>query len=138
MSVIRPKTVQTYTAPVAVSADDISLSGSWTTPVVTSDVLCRYTIQSWQQKLKHETVDIQVDYCVFKVLQGYKFAVELHICYQQDFGPYISQTSDTIQRILRQSKAKSISNLFQQEQPGASFGVSETGNAGKDGVIQSV
>lgn len=135
---MRPRHVQTFTAPVAVSSNDISLSGSWTKTDIDDKILCRYSVQRWCQQVGGEHADMRLDYCVVITGQGQKFIAELTIHRQLDFEPYIAQTSDAIQRVLRKSKAHAISTMFQQEQPGASFGVSATGNAGNDGVIQSV
>ena len=137
MSVMRPKHVQTFTAPVAVSSTDISLSGSWTRMNITDKIVCRYSVQSWCQDVGGEHADMRLDYCVVMTGQRHKFIAELNIDHQLDFEPYIAQTSDAIQRVLRKSKAHSISTMFKQDQPGATFGVSAMGTVGQGGDIQA-
>ena len=61
---------------------------------------------------------MRLDYCVVITGQGQKFIAELKIHRQLDFEPYIAQTSDAIQRVLRKSKAHAISTMFQQEMLG--------------------
>lgn len=142
MSVIRPKIVQTYMAPVVSSRADISLAGSWSKNLIAEsdedEFICRHLVKNWDMdfgsKNKVSEAQLRLYFCINSKNKG--FAV-LSICSPQDFEPYLEKLSGSIQGLLRTSKARQISMIFQQEHPGDGSGVSETGSAGNVGANQS-
>ena len=142
MSVIRPKIVQTYMAPIVSSPEDISLAGSWSKKIIVEsdedEFICRHLVKNWDidfgPKNKVSQAQLRLYFCVNSKNKG--FAV-LSICSTRDFEPYLEKLSGSIQRLLRTSKARQISMIFQQEQPGDGSGVSVIGSAGNVGANQS-
>lgn len=138
MSVIRPRTTQTFVAPIAICNDEVSLSGSWSQQAQLNEAICNYRVRHWSQQINHHDIDMKLHFCIIEHLKTYKFQIEWTMTSDLDCEALLSEATHSVQQLLRQSKIKHIANIFQHEHPGAGNSLSGSGNAGKDGAIQSV
>lgn len=126
MSVIRPKNIQLYMAPVSICGSSISVTGSWSFVFASSEMdsqmslenLCHYRIHSWKQTFQSQPVLVCLDFCVVRVDNTNKMHVLLKFASVVDCKDLLEEATNTVQRLIRRSKCVDIAHIFQQEQPG--------------------
>lgn len=124
MSVIRPSVIQCFVAPIAISATNASVTGSWHRVCVDQDLrmsaerLCHYRVQCWKQHIGPSIVDTCLDFCVVKHAENIKMHVELSFATHHDCQSVLDETTKTVQILVKDPICIGIARLFQQAQPG--------------------
>lgn len=124
MSVIRPKSIQCFFAPIACSASNVSVTGSWHPCRDDQDVrlspqrICHYRVQSWKQHIGPIVVDACLDFCVVKHDDIMKMRVELKFATRHDCKAVLDEATKTTQILLQDPKCIELARLFQQAHPG--------------------
>lgn len=146
MSVLSAKSLQCFVAPISIGPESILICGSWLRAQpgsledwrIGSHRLCHYRIHCWKQQMKREIVNACLDWSVQKREDGLRFEIEIKFATPLDCTELLHSLSDNIHDLLNASRVRSLSQTFQQEQPGASFVLSVMGKAGNEGDNQSV